>query len=158
MHVPLSDPAQPDHVLLAQMERELQHLQYFAYAAAATRACDTLPRPASRLIVDRSKSVIRWFNERKQAGRLLESDKFMDATLPAWPAVTQADDADHNGLQVADVLTYYATKQFFRREFAEAFDPIRHKSQFMVHVFDPQVCRPYNPPPGVTVGPLPKKP
>jgi hypothetical protein len=109
-----------------------------------------------RLIVDHNKSGIRWFNENRQAGRLQEL-MWMDATLPRWPAVTFGDDADYPGLQVADILTYFATKQFFDPRFALAFDAIRGKSQFIVHGFDNQVCHPYEPPEGVTVRPLPGK-
>lgn len=156
LHVPLASDKDQSEVIDARLKLELPHLQLFAYGAAATRACHTLPEPATRVVVDQNKSVIRWFNENRQASRLLQS-LFMDARLPKWPAVTLADDANQPGLQVADVLTYYATKQFFDPRFAYAFDVIRHKTQFMVHEFDPQVRQPYIPPPGVIVKPLANK-
>lgn len=58
LYVPMVDGARPGHVIDARMKLELPHLQYFAYGAAATRACDTLPRPATRL-GDRGHSAWR---------------------------------------------------------------------------------------------------
>lgn len=156
LHVPLTDGKNDKNVLDARLKLELSHLQFFAYGAAATRACHTLPRPASKLIVDKNKSVVQWFNEKRQASRLL--DVFgIDATLPQWPAATMGDDAEYPGLQVADILTYFATKQLSDPRFARSFDAIRHKSSFMIHEFHTQVFEPYVAPPGVTVSPLPKK-
>lgn len=134
LHVPLNSADEPNVVIYERLKLELQHLQHFAYSAAATRACHTLAHPATRVIADQNKSVVQWFNERARAGRLLER-LWMDATLPNWPKVTLANDAEHPGLQVADVLTYFATKQFADRRFAEVFDLIRHKTHFMVHEF-----------------------
>lgn len=150
MHVPLNSEEEPNVVSYERLKLELEHLQWFAYGAAATRACHTLKYPATRVIADENKSVIQWFNERSQASRLLDR-LWMDATLPGWPKVSLASDTEHPGLQVADVLTYFAIKQFSDRKFAETFDLIRHKTHFMIYEFDPQVCRPYVPPPGVTV-------
>src|SRR5262249_5041175 len=110
LHVPLNSE-EPNVVLYEKLKLELAHLQYFAYCAAATRACHTLQYPVTRLLADENRSVVRWFNERSQAGRLLER-LGVDATLPNWPKVALANDADHPGLQVADVLIYFATKQF----------------------------------------------
>ena len=81
----------------------------------------------------------------------------MDATLPIWPKATLADDADHSGLQVADVLTYFATKQFADPEFRRVFDLVRFKSHFMTYELAEQVRTPYLPPPGVTVREKPGK-
>jgi len=89
-------------------------------------------------------------------GRLVEL-MWMDSTLPKWPTPTLANDTDHRGLQVVDILTYYATKQFTDPRFVMPFDSIRAKTHFMLHVFEPNVCRPYVAPPGVTVKPFPKK-
>jgi hypothetical protein len=156
LHVPLISENEPNVVIYQKLKLELEHLQWFAYGAAATRACDTLKQPATRVLADENKSVVRWFNERTQAGRLLEH-LWMDSTLPSWPKVSLANDAEHSGLQVADVLTYFATKQFADRRFADTFDLIRHKSHFMVHEFDDQVRRPYAPPPGTIVREPPRK-
>ena len=150
LHVPLVDNGEPNVVVYDKMKMELEHLQYFAYGAAATRACHTLTYPVTQALADENKSVVRWFNERAQASRLLQR-LWMDDTLPSWPKVTLANDRDHPGLQVADVLTYFATKQFREPWFAQAFDIIRHKTHFMVHEFDEQVHRPYEAPLGVTV-------
>jgi hypothetical protein len=155
LHVPIVDDKNQSEVIDARLKLELPHLQFFAYVAAATRACHTLPHPATRLVVDRNKTMVRWFNENRQVGRLLES-LFIDSNLPQWPAMTSAPDANHSGLQVADLLTYYATRQFFDPRFAHAFDVVRHKTQFMVYEFDPQVYQQYSPPPGVSVKPLAK--
>ena len=156
LHVPLINSEDQSEVLDARLKLELNHLQMFAYNAAATRACHTLPKPAGRLVVDNNKSVVRWFNENRQASRLLDL-LFFDAALPSWPTITIADDNEHSGLQIADLLTYFATKQFQDPRFADTFDLVRHKSQFMIYEFDPQVCRPYVPPSGVTVKPFPKR-
>jgi hypothetical protein len=156
LHVALTDPDKPTEAIYGRLKLELPHLQWFAYGAASTRACHVLPAPADRLIVDQNKSVVRWFNENRQAGRLQELF-WMDAGFPKWPAVTFGDDAEHPGLQVADILTYFATKQFLDQRFAIAFDAIRDKTQFMVHQFDEQACRPYLPPEGITVRPFPSK-
>jgi len=59
-------------VLLATLELELPHLQWNAYGATATRACKTLREPPYRVVVDDNKTIIRWFNESRQAGRLVE--------------------------------------------------------------------------------------
>ena len=67
---------------------------------------------------------------------------WMDSTLPKWPTPTLANDTDHPGLQVVDILTYYATKQFTDPRFVMPFDSIRAKNHFMLHVFEPDVCRP----------------
>jgi hypothetical protein len=151
LHIALMSDQERDVVLYGKTKVELGHLQWFAYGAAATRACHRLVQPAQRrLIVDENKSVIRWFNERRQASRLLET-LFMDQSLPTWPPPTLADDADHPGLQVADILTYYAVKQFTDLRFATAFDQIRDRADFVEYVFDDQVRRPYVAPPGVTV-------
>ncbi|MGY4624564.1 hypothetical protein [Bradyrhizobium sp. USDA 4486] len=149
LHVPMISD-EPDVVTYHKMKVELEHLQYLAYGAAATRACDTLRYPATQVVVDENKSVVRWFNERAQASRLLERFA-MNAALPIWPKITLADDADHPGLQIADVLTYVATKQFADPAFAKMFDLIRFKAHFMTYEFAEQVRTPYVPPPGVTV-------
>lgn len=155
LHVAFNDD-EPNVVIYERLKLELEHLQWFAYGAAAARACHTLLRPATSVFADRNKSVIQWFNERTQAGRLLERI-WQDATLPKWPKPTLADDREHPSLQVADILTYYATKQFADRSFSEVFDMLRHKTHFMIHKFDDQVCRPYIPPPGVIVRDMPRK-
>lgn len=156
LHVPLISDKNQSEVIDARLKLELPHLQLLAYGAAAARARHTLPKPATRVVVDQNRSVIHWFNTRRQASRLLELFT-MDATLPSWPVVSFANDGDHSGLQIADILTYYATKQFFDPRFASAFNGIRHKTQFMIYEFAPQVCQPYLPPAGVTVVPLLKK-
>jgi hypothetical protein len=157
LYVPLTNSKNSSEVLLATLELELPHLQWNAYGAAATRACKTLREPPYRVVVDHNKTIIRWFNESRQAGRLVEL-MWMDSTLPKWPTPTLANDTDHPGLQVVDILTYYATKQLTDPRFVMPFDSIRAKTHFMLHVFEPDVCRPYVAPPGVTVKPFPKKP
>ena len=156
LYVPLTNSKNSSEVLLATLELELPHLQWNAYGAAATRACKTLREPPYRVVVDHNKTIIRWFNESRQAGRLVEL-MWMNS-LPKWPTPTLANDTDHPGLQVVDILTYYATKQFTDPRFVMPFDSIRAKTHFMLHVFEPDVCRPYVAPPGVTVKPFPKKP
>lgn len=81
----------------------------------------------------------------------------MDTTLPKWPQITLANDREHPGLQVADVLTYFATKQFVDREIGNIFDFIRPKTHFMTYQFDDQIGRPYEPPPGVIAREMPRK-
>lgn len=156
LHVPLIDDKDKAKVLDARLKLELPHLQLFAYGAAATRACHVLPNSVKKLIVDRNKSVVQWFNERRQASRLLEIFA-MDATLPQWPVAIFGDDAEYIGLQIVDILTYYATKQFFDHRFAFSFDAIRQKTTFMVQEFDTQAYQPYVAPAGVTLVSLPKK-
>jgi hypothetical protein len=153
MHVPLRSADKETEIINARMKLELSHLQFFAYGGAAAKACDVLRNPAIKVIADQNKSVIRWFNENRQASRLMELMS-IDATLPTWPAVTLASDNDHPGLQVADLLTYYGTRQFFDQRFARPFDVIRHKTEFMIYKFAAQVFQPYAPPPGVSVRPL----
>jgi len=72
LYVPLTNSKNSSEVLLATLELELSHLQWNAYGAAATRACKTLREPPYRVVVDHNKTIIRWFNESRQAGRLVE--------------------------------------------------------------------------------------
>jgi hypothetical protein len=88
LYVPLTNSKNSSEVLLATLELELPHLQWNAYGAAATRACKTLREPPYRVVVDHNKTIIRWFNESRQAGRLVEL-MWMDSTLPKWPTPTQ---------------------------------------------------------------------
>jgi hypothetical protein len=136
------------------MKIEPGHLQYFAYTAAATRACHVLPQGPKRVIVDRNSNVLRWFNENSQVWRAMQ--KFVISTdLGVWPDIEPAQDEQEVGLQVADILTYYATKQFTDQRFSPAFDWLRPKSDFMWYDFDNQARAPCVPPVGVTVSPLP---
>lgn len=150
IHIPLLSTDREMELLEARMKLELPHLQFFAYCAAATRACDALKNPAIRVFADRNNSVVRWFNEKKQSNRLMELIS-LDATLPAWPTVTFSGDEEHAGLQVADLLTYYATKQSSDQRFSRGFDAFRHKAEFITYEFAAQVYQPYVPGPGVSV-------
>jgi hypothetical protein len=155
MHVPLLNE-QPNVVDYGTQKLELAHLQYFAYVAAAAPAHERLPKPITRVIVDSNKSVIRWFNENRQASRLAELI-WANGTKLNWPPVTYGSDAAHAGLQVADILTYYGTKQLFDPRFKRPFDVIRAKTQFMTYEFAEQTRKPFVAPTGVVVRPLGKK-
>lgn len=135
-------------IVRLKLKLELPHLQHFAYGGAAAKACDTLKYPVIQVLADENRSMVQWFNQRSQAARIMETIS-MDATLPNWPKITLANDKDHPGLQLADVLTYFGTRQLVDRRFAETFDLIRHKSRFMGMKFDGQVYRPYEPTAGV---------
>lgn len=156
MHVPLNASDKADEVIEARMKLELSHLQFFAYAAAFGRARHALRGSPTRMVVDQNKSVIRWFNQNRQANRLLEL-MGADATLPEWPQVTFADDADHPGVQVVDLLTYYATKQYTDGRFSRGFDSVRHKTQVMTFEFAQQTYKPFIPPANVSVKSFGKK-
>jgi hypothetical protein len=153
MHVPLRSADSETEIVDARMKLELSHLQFFAYVGAATRACDVLKNPAITVIADQNKSVVRWFNENRQANRLMELMS-VDTTLPTWPVVAFASDGDHVGLQVADLLTYFATRQFVDQRFARPFDVVRHRTEFVTYEFAAQVFQPYVPPLGVSLKPL----
>lgn len=147
MHVPLQSTDGEAEVVDARMKLELSHLQFFAYGGAAARACDILRNSAVKVFVDNNKSVVRWFNENRQANRLMELMS-VDAKLPTWPAVTFANDEDNSGLQAANILTHYATRQFLDQRFARSFDVFRHKAESVTYEFAAQVYQPFVPPPG----------
>jgi hypothetical protein len=155
MHVPLMTEER-NVIEYGTQKLELAHLQYFAYVAALAPAHERLPRPITHVIVDSNKSVIRWFNENRQASRLAELI-WANGTKLDWPPVTYGTDTTHTGLQVADILTYYGTKQLFDPRFTRPFDAIRARTQFITYEFAEQTRKPFVAPTGVLVRPIKKR-
>lgn len=142
MHVPFVRDTASNSVVRSRIT--LQHLQVFAYTASSGAAADELKaHKIEQLIVDHNQTKISWFNARRQIQTLISGIKG-DGTIGPWPTVLPQKSNEHAGLQIADLLTYFATKQYLDARYGLPLLPLAGRIRYLEFRFDPQVFGPIN--------------